>query len=93
MFIDISVILARAKSSVFLFDEEKGGGLGRVGGVNLSRGEILIKEVLGGFLFFGGEGIYFYDFQGEGIIKVDLVVIGLRWGNVVSGFLGEHGGK
>ena len=93
MFIDISVILARAKSSVFLFDKEKGQGLGGVGGMNLSRSKVLIKEVLGGFSFFGGEGIHFPNFRGEGVVKVDLVIIGSRWGDMVSGLLGEHRGE
>ena len=42
MFIDIAVILARTKSSVFFFDEEEGGGLRRVGWANLSSGEVFI---------------------------------------------------
>ena len=42
MFIDVVVVLAQAESSVLLFDKEKGGGLGRVGGVDLSRGEVFI---------------------------------------------------
>ena len=36
MFIDVVVILARAKSSIPLFDEEEGGRLWRVGQANLS---------------------------------------------------------
>ena len=93
MFIDVSVILAGAKSSVFLFDEKEGGSLERVGGMDFSQGEVFIKEVFGGFLFFGGEVIYLPDFRREGVIKVDFVVIGARRGNVVSGLLGEHGGE
>ena len=68
MFVDIVVILARAKSSVFLFDEEEREGLRRVGWVNLFRGEVLIKEVFGGFSFFRGERIYFSNLWGKGVI-------------------------
>ena len=35
MFVDVSIVLARAKSSVLLFNEEKGGCLWRVGWANL----------------------------------------------------------
>ena len=61
--------------------------------MNFSRSKVFIKEVLGGFPFIGREGIYFPDLRGEGVIKVDLVVIGSRWGDIVGGFLGEHGGE
>ena len=68
MFVDIVVILARAKSSVFLFDDEERGGLRRVGWVNLSRGKVLIKEVFGVFSFFRGERIYFPNLWGKDVI-------------------------
>ena len=42
MFIHVMVILARAESSVFLFNKEERRGLGRVGWVNLSRGEVFV---------------------------------------------------
>ena len=37
VFIDVSVVLAGAESSVLLFDEEEGRGLGGVGRAELSR--------------------------------------------------------
>ena len=76
MFIDVSVILTRTESSVFLFDEEEGRGLGRIGWADLSRGEVLIQEVLRGFTFIRGEGVYLPDFRCEGVVKVDLMIIG-----------------
>ena len=93
MFVDVSVILARTKPSIFFFDKEKGGGLGGIGGMNCPRGKVLIKDVLGSFSLFRGKGVYFPDLQGESVVKVNLVVIESRWGNVVSGLLGEHGGE
>ena len=42
VFVDVAVILARAESSVFLFDEEERGGLGRIGRADLSRGKVLV---------------------------------------------------
>ena len=42
MLVDVAVVLARAESSVLLFDKEKRGGLGRVGGADLSGGKVFI---------------------------------------------------
>ena len=42
VFVDIAIILAGAESSVLLFDEEEGGGLGGVGRADLSRGEVFV---------------------------------------------------
>ena len=38
MLIQVVIILAGTEFSILLFDEEERGGLGRVGGVDLSRG-------------------------------------------------------
>ena len=76
MFIDVAVVLAWAESSVLLFDKEKGGCLRGVGWVDLSRGEVFVKEVFGGFAFIRGEGINFPDLQGEGVIEIDLMIVG-----------------
>ena len=93
MFIDVLVVLARAESSVLLFDEEERGCLWRVGGANLSRSEILIKEVFGGFAFIRRERVYFPNLWGKGVIKIDLMIIRLRWGDVVGTFFGKHRGE
>ena len=53
MFVQIAVVLTRAKTAILLFDEEEWGGLGGVQRANLSAVEILLEEVLGGFSFFG----------------------------------------
>ena len=42
VFVDIAIVLAWAESSVFLFDEEEGRGLGGVGWTDLSGGEVFI---------------------------------------------------
>ena len=90
MFINIAIVLARAKSPIFLFDKEKVRGLRRVGQTNLSRGEIFVKEVFGGLSFFRGKGIHLPYFWGEGVVEVDLMVIGSRRGNMVGGLFGEY---
>ena len=59
VFIHITVILAGAKSSVFLFNKEERRGLGRIGQADLSRSEVLVQKVFGGFLFVGGRGYTF----------------------------------
>ena len=86
MFVDVTVVLAGAESSIFLFDEKERRGLGRIGWSNFPRGDVLIQEVFGGFSFIGGEGIYFPDLQGEGVVKIDLMIIGSGRRDVVSGF-------
>ena len=93
VFIHVMVILARAESSVFLFHKEERRGLGRVGWTDLSRGEVFIQEVLSGLAFVRREGVYFPDLRDEGVVKVDLVVIGSRRGNVIGSFFREHRGE
>ena len=44
-------------------------------------------------MFVRGERVYFPNLWGEGVIKIDLMVIRSRWGNVVSGFFGKHRGE
>ena len=76
MFIDVAVVLAWVESAVFLFDKEEQRGLGGVGRTDLPRSEIFVQKVLSGFSLVQGEGVHFPDFRGEGVVKVDLVIIG-----------------
>ena len=76
VFIDIAVVLAWAKSAVLFFNEEERRGLGGVRWADLSRGEVFVQEVLGGFAFVWGEGIHFPDFRDEGVVEINFVVIG-----------------
>ena len=86
MFVDVAVVLAWAESSVFLFDKEKGGGLRGVGRADLSRRQVLIQKVFGSFSLIGGKGVYLPNLRCKGIIKVDLVIVGSRGGNVIGSF-------
>ena len=61
--------------------------------MNLPRSEVLIEEVFSGFVFVRGKGIHFPNLWGKGVVKVDLMIIRSRWGNVVGSFLGEYGSK
>ena len=61
--------------------------------MNLSRGKVFIKEILGSFLFFGGERVYFPNLWGKGVIEDDLVIIRSGRGNVVGGLFGKYRGE
>ena len=76
MFVEIPVILARTKFSIFLFDEEERGCLGGVGRTNLPSGKVFFEEVLGRFLFVGRKRVDFAYFGHKGFVKIDLVEIG-----------------
>ena len=54
VFIEVTIVLAWAKSSVLLFDEEERGGLGGVGRADLSGGKVFVEEIFSGFTFIGG---------------------------------------
>ena len=87
VFIHVTVILAGAKSSVFLFNKEERRGLGRIGRANFSRSKVLVQKVFGDFSFIRGERVYLPDFRSKGVVKVDLVIIGLGRGNVIGSLL------
>ena len=75
MFVDVTVVLAGAESSILLFNEEERRSLGGVGRADLAGCEVLIQEV-SGFTLVRGEGVYFPDLWGEGVVKVYFMVIG-----------------
>ena len=89
MFVEVPVILAWAKSSVLLFDEEEGSGLRGVRGTDFCSVKIFVKEGFGSEMFIGGERVEFPYFGGERIGEVDFVVIGSRRGNMVCSFFSE----
>jgi len=93
MFVEVSVILAGAKSSVLFLDEEERGGLGEIGRADLSGAKVFIEKFFGGEAFVRGEGVKFSNFRGKGVGEVDFVVVGLSGGNMVCCFLGEHRGE
>jgi hypothetical protein len=76
MFVDILIVLTRSESSIFLFDKEEGGGLWQVGRTYLSSFEVLLNERLCGLTLFWGQGVGFSYFWDEGLVKVDLMIIG-----------------
>ena len=90
MFIKVTIILAGVKSSVFLFNKEEGCCLRGTRWMDFPIMEVLIEKVFGGFSFVRRERIELSDLQDERVGEIYFMVIGLRWGNVVSGFLGEH---
>ena len=42
VFVDVAVVLAWAEPSILLFNKEEGRGLGGVGWMDFSRGEVFI---------------------------------------------------
>ena len=90
MFVEVSIILAWAESSVLFLDEEEGGGLGGIRGADFSGMKIFVEKFFGGKAFVRGEGVEFPNFRGEGVGEVDFVVVRPRRGDMVSCFLGEH---
>jgi len=93
MFVEVPVILAWAESSVLFLDKKERGGLGGVGGADLSGAKVFVKEFFGGKAFVRGERVKFSHFRGEGVGEVDLVVIRLRGRDMVGGLLGEYRGE
>ena len=44
-------------------------------------------------MFVWRERVYFPNLWGKGVIKIDLMIIRLRWGDVVGTFFGKHRGE
>ena len=93
MLIEISVVLAEAEFTVFLLDKEERGCLRGARWTDLSCSWILFEKVLGSFLFIGGKWVDFAYFRYEGFVEIDLVVVGLGRGDVVSCFFREDLGE
>ena len=93
VFIEVPVVLTRAKFAVFLLDKEEGGCLEGVEGTNLSSCQVFVKEILGSFLLVGGEWVDFAYLRHKSIVEVDFMIIWLRRGNVVGCFFREDLGK
>ena len=89
VFIEIPVVLAGTKFVIFLFNKKEGGGLQRVGRLNLPSSKVFLKEVLSGFLFIRGEQVDFAYLRHEGLIEVDLMIIQSGRGDMVSHFFRE----
>ena len=81
--------MAGAKAAVLFLGKEEWGCLGRIQGVNLSTVKVFLEEVLGGFTFIEREKVDFSDLGSERIVKINLVIIGSGWWDVVSSFFGE----
>ena len=57
MFVEVTVVLAGTKSSVFLLNKEERGGLGRVGRADFSSAEVLVEKFFGGKAFVRGQWV------------------------------------
>ena len=88
--IDVVVVLTGAETIFLLFDEEEGGCLWRVQGVNFASFQILIKKVFDCLLFFWRVCVYFANFGFKGLIKIYFMVVRMGRGDMVHCFLQEH---
>ena len=61
--------------------------------MNFSTVKVLLKKVLSGFAFVRRERVDLSNSGSEGIVKVNLMIIGSRQQDMVSGFLGEDQGE
>ena len=61
--------------------------------MNLPAIKVFLEEDFSGFAFIRQEWVNIPNFGSKGVVKVDLMVVGSRWWNVVSGFLGKDGSK
>ena len=89
VFIKVPVILAGVEFPVFLFDEEKGGGLRRIEGMKFPGSYVFFKEILSSFLFVRGKQVDFAYLRHKGIVEVDFMVIRLGWRDMLCGFFQE----
>jgi len=93
MFVEVSVVLAWAESSVLFLDKEERSGLGGVGGTDLSGTKILIEECFSGKAFIGGKRVEFPYFRSEGVSEVDFMVVRSRGRDMVGSLFGKHRGE
>ena len=90
MGVQVSIVLARMKRTVFLCHKEKGGGLWGFGWDNSSSLKVFIDKGLACFLFLWVEGVHLSDLRNERGLKVNGVVVqSVGRENIVS-FLGKH---
>ena len=78
MFVQVTVVLTRAKFAILFLDEEERGGLRGIGWTDFPCSEVLVEEILGSLLFIGGKGVDFPNFGREGVVKVDFMVVESR---------------
>ena len=80
MFIEILIILAGAKPSIFPLDEEEWRGLRQLRLSDFAGFEMFINEFLACLHFFGIHGVGFSYLQDKGFLEIDGMVKGLSRG-------------
>ena len=80
MFIEISVILARMKSSVLFLDKEKGESLEGLGFLDFTQFEMFINELLTGIHLLRVEWVCLSYLGDKGILQVYSMVKWSSWG-------------
>ena len=82
MFIEMSIVLAGAESSILFLDKEEWGCLWGLGLSDLARLKMFINKFLVGFHLLGIHRIGLGHFQYEDFFKVNGVVKGSSWGEL-----------
>jgi len=85
VFVEVPIVLARSKFSVFLSNKEEGGCHRQFGFSNITFSEVFVNEFFGGIKFSRGQWIGFERYGCEVVCpvfflpEVNFVVIGSRW--------------
>ena len=91
--IQVTIILARAKSSVFLWDKEEWGSLRGFGRDNITSFEMFLNKGFACIFFSRIEQVDFGNLRNEGILEVDGMVKGSVRGKLFIGLFRKYIGK
>ena len=87
VFVKVAEILAGSEASILFLDEEERRSLGGFGRTDFPGVKVFVNKLICGFPFLDQEGTEFSYLWDKGFIKVYSMVIGSRWGYMVSGLL------
>ena len=93
MAIEVSIILARTKGSILLWDEEEWCCLGRFGGDDSPSLKMFLDKSFAGILFCRIEGINLGNLQDEGVFEIDSMVKGAMRRELFIGLFRKNVGK
>ena len=88
--VQVSIVLARAKGTIFLGNKEEGSSLGRFGWDDSSSLKMFIYESFASFLFLEVEGIYFGDLWDKELFKINGMIIHSMRGKMIMDFFRKY---
>ena len=89
MGVEVTIVLARAKGSIFFWNKKEGRGLGRFRRNNSSGFQVFFHKGFACLHLRRVERIDFGNFGNEVGVQFDGVIIGAMRGELVMSFLGE----